>query len=138
MTGILTGMRRLAAGVSVAATAAMVAGMARAEELLGQPTDGAIGLQTGASPIRHQAEFFHNAILMPIITGITLLVLVLLVVVMVRFNKRANPVPARFTHNTMIEVLWTTIPVLILMFIAIFSFRLLFAYHNTPPVDVTV
>jgi len=57
---------------------------------------------------------------------------------MVRFNKRANPTPARFSHNTPVEVAWTVIPVLILMFIAIFSFRLLFEEHDMPKPDLTV
>jgi cytochrome c oxidase subunit 2 len=75
---------------------------------------------------------------MPIITGISLFVLILLAIVVIKFNKRANPVPAQFTHNTTIEVAWTAAPVLILMFIAIFSFRLLYAYHDMPKPDLTV
>ena len=67
-----------------------------------------------------------------------LFVLALLITVMVRFNKRANPTPARFSHNTPIEVAWTVIPVLILMFIAIFSFKLLFEEHDMPNPDLTV
>lgn len=106
--------------------------------LLGQPTPNGIGMQPGASPLQHQQALFHNAVLMPIITGITLLVAGLLLYVVVRFNKKRNPHPARFTHNTTIEVLWTVAPVLILMFIAIFSFRLLFNFHDTPKIDLTV
>jgi len=67
-----------------------------------------------------------------------LFVLALLVICMVRFNKRANPTPARWSHNTVVEVIWTGVPVLILMFIAIFSFKLLFKYHDMPQPYMTV
>ena len=137
MTGITKGMRRLVSSVATGLTAAAVSGAACAQNI-GQPTDGALGLQPGVTSLRHEATFFHDWILLPIITVITLLVLALLIWVMVKFNRRANPTPARFTHNTMVEIVWTVLPVLILMFIAIFSFRLLFNYHATPPVDVTV
>ncbi|MDE2356453.1 MAG: cytochrome c oxidase subunit II [Alphaproteobacteria bacterium] len=116
----------------------LVAGQALAEDQLGQPANKAIDLQPAASQIRAQQIFFHNDILLPIITGIVLLVLVLLVYVIVRFNKRANPVPARFSHNTPVEIAWTVGPVLILMFIAIFSFKLLFAEHDMPKPYMTV
>jgi cytochrome c oxidase subunit 2 len=108
------------------------------EVLLGQPTPGAIGLQPGVTPLKHDAAFFHDVILLPIITVITLFVLALLVWVMVRYNKKANPTPATWSHNTTIEVIWTVVPVLILMFIAIFSFRLLYAYHDMPKPYMTV
>ena len=114
------------------------AGSARADDLMGQPTPGALDLQPAASSLKHQAIFFHNWILMPIITAIAVFVLALLVICIVRFNKKANPVPARWSHNTYVEVLWTALPVLILTFIAIFSFKLLFAYHDMPPPDLTV
>ena len=76
------------------------AGSARADDLLGQPTPGAMDLQPGASALKHQAIFFHNWILMPIITAIAIFVLALLIICIVRFNKKANPVPARWSHNT--------------------------------------
>jgi cytochrome c oxidase subunit 2 len=111
---------------------------ALAEDLVGQPTNGAIGMQPGVTPLRHDAVMFHNAILMPIITAITLLVLGLLIWVVLRYNKRSNPVPARWSHNTPIEVIWTLVPVLILVFIAVFSFKLLFAYHDMPKPYMTI
>jgi cytochrome c oxidase subunit 2 len=95
-------------------------------------------MQPGVTPLREDAIFFHNAILMPIITAICILVLGLLIWCAVRYNKRANPVPAKFSHNTMVEVAWTLIPVLILVFISIFSFKLLFAYNDMPKPDLTV
>jgi cytochrome c oxidase subunit II len=109
-----------------------------AEPLMGQPTPGGIGFQPAGDEIKRQVIFFHNDILMPIITVICLLVLFLIVYICIRFNKRANPTPARFTHNTQVEIIWTVAPVLILMFIAIFSFRLLYAYHDMPKPDLTV
>ncbi|MBN8921228.1 MAG: cytochrome c oxidase subunit II, partial [Rhizobiales bacterium] len=75
---------------------------------------------------------------MVIITAITLFVLVLLITVMVKFNSRANPVPSKTTHNTAIEVAWTLIPVLVLIAIAVPSFKLLFFQLNTPQADITV
>jgi len=131
------GMRWLAMAFAAGLSTAMTAAPALAENM-GQPTDGALGLQPAASPLKVHAIFFHDAILLPIITVISLFVLALLIWCVVRFNKKSNPVPAKFSHNTVIEIVWTLLPVLILMFIAIFSFRLLFAYHDTPKVDLTV
>jgi cytochrome c oxidase subunit 2 len=123
---------------SAASLAAALASPALALDRLGQPVDHAIDLQPAASQIRAEQIAFHNNILLPIITGIVLLVMVLLLIVMVRFNKRANPTPARFSHNTPVEVAWTVGPVLVLMFIAIFSFKLLFAEHDMPKPYMTV
>jgi cytochrome c oxidase subunit 2 len=104
---------------------------------LGQPSPWQIGLQQPASPVMDDIAWFHDFLLW-IITGIAVFVLVLLMIVMVRFNARANPTPARTTHNTVLEVLWTIIPVLVLIAIAIPSFKLLFLQLNTPQADVTV
>jgi cytochrome c oxidase subunit 2 len=109
-----------------------------APNIIGQPTDGAISLQAAHSPQKVQAIWFHDYIILPVMIGVILFVLALLLIIIFRFNKRANPVPAKFSHNTPIEILWTTVPVLILMFIAIFSFKLLFFYHNPPKPDLTV
>ncbi|CAN5549848.1 cytochrome c oxidase subunit II [soil metagenome] len=112
--------------------------LAKSTELLGQPTPGAIDLQRAASPLKFEAIWFHNVILMPIITAITLLVLGLIIWICIRYNKKANPVPAKFSHNTTVEIIWTIVPVVILMVIAIFSFRLLFAYNDMPKPYMTV
>ncbi len=95
-------------------------------------------MQAGVTPLRQDAIWFHNMILLPIITAITLFVLLLLIIVMVRFNKRANPTPATWSHNTPLEVAWTIVPVGILMVISIFSFKLLFAYNDMPKPDLTI
>jgi cytochrome c oxidase subunit II len=104
---------------------------------LGQPSPWQIGLQQSASPVMDNIIWFHDFLLY-MITGIAGFVLVLLVVVMVRFNARTNPIPSRTTHNTLIEIAWTLIPIVILMFIAVPSFKLLFLQLNVPPADLTV
>ena len=129
------GTTALAAGYGVSAWAADAVNN---PDIVGQPVNGAIGLQPAHSILKVKAIFFHDVILLPIITAITLFVLFLLLVCIVRFNKRANPTPAKFSHNTALEIAWSTIPVLILMFIAAFSFPLLFAYHDMPKPDLTV
>lgn len=130
--------RRAAWGAGTFATMATMAGLAAAQDLMGQPTPGGIDLQPAAAPLKHDAIFFHNIVLMPVITLITLLVLGLLIWIVVRYNKRANPTPARWSHNTTVEIIWTVAPVVILVGIALFSFRLLFAYHDMPEPDLTV
>ncbi|HEV2363219.1 MAG TPA: cytochrome c oxidase subunit II [Caulobacteraceae bacterium] len=129
-------IRRLA-GAAVLGPACLVASTALAD-ILGQPQDGAIDLQPAASKIRADQIAFHDHILLPIIGFISLLVMALILICIIRFNHRANPTPARWSHNTPIEVIWTIGPVLILMFIAIFSFRLLFEEHDMPKPYMTV
>ena len=104
---------------------------------LGQPTPWQLGFQQSASPVMDNVVWFHDFLLW-LIAAVTLFVLVLLVIVMVRFNARANPVPSRTTHHTLIEIVWTIVPVLILVSIAVPSFRLLFYQLKVPPADVTV
>jgi cytochrome c oxidase subunit 2 len=96
-----------------------------------------MSLQAGATPVMDDIIWFHHFLLWMII-AITLFVLALLLVVIVRFNARRNPIPSRTTHNTFIEVIWTVVPVLILVAIAVPSFRLLFYELKIPPADLTV
>jgi cytochrome c oxidase subunit II len=103
----------------------------------GQPAPWQLGLQDSASPVMDNVIWFHDFLLW-IITVIVLFVLALLVWVAVKFNAKANPIPSRTTHNTLIEVLWTVVPVMILVAIAIPSFRLLFYQQTVPPADITV
>lgn len=131
------GIAKRIAGLATLLGAVTLSGAAWAS-VVGQPTPGGIGLQEAASPLKHEAHFFHDVILMPIITIITLFVLGLLIWVVVRYNKRSNPTPATWSHNTAIEVAWTLIPVLVLAGIAVFSFRLLYNYADIPNPDVTV
>lgn len=95
------------------------------------------GFQTAATPIASDIHSFHN-FLMVIITLITLFVLGLMIYVIYRFNERANPDPSRTTHHTILEVVWTAVPVLVLIVIAIPSFRLLFAQYDFPKADLTI
>jgi len=103
----------------------------------GKPSPWQTGLQGSASPVMDNLTSFHNFLLV-IITLITIFVLGLLVTVIVKFNARANPMPTRTTHNTLLEVLWTVVPVLILVVIALPSFKLLFYQLDLPPADLTV
>jgi cytochrome c oxidase subunit 2 len=104
---------------------------------LGQPAPWQLGMQHAATPVMENIIWFHDYLLY-FIAAITAFVLALLVVVMVRFNARANPTPSRTTHNTLIEVLWTIVPIVVLILIAIPSFKLLFFQLNLPPADITV
>jgi cytochrome c oxidase subunit 2 len=118
----------------------LVAGMTLAAggtALAAQPKPWEITLQDAATPVMENIISFHNLLLV-IITVITLFVLALLVIVVVKFNAKANPVPSKTTHNTLIEVAWTLIPVLILVAIAVPSFRLLFQQLDIPKADLTV
>ncbi|WP_375205063.1 cytochrome c oxidase subunit II [Hyphococcus sp.] len=96
------------------------------------PEPGGIDMQPAASALAEEVHFFHNGILMPIMTGISLLVLALLIWVMIRYNSKSNPVAKKFSHNTLVEVIWTGIPILILLIIALPSFELLFKEGVTP------
>jgi cytochrome c oxidase subunit II len=91
----------------------------------GQPAPGELGMQDSVTPIGDSIHTFHNGILLWTAVLVSLLVLVLIGIIIVRFNARANPTPARFTHNTLIEVIWTALPVIILVIIAIPSFAIL-------------
>ncbi|EJW11463.1 Cytochrome c oxidase polypeptide II [Rhodovulum sp. PH10] len=103
----------------------------------GQPAPWQLGMQQAAAPVMQDVVWFHDLLLW-IIAGVVALVLVLLVTVMVRFNAGANPTPSRTTHNTLIEVIWTVVPVIILVVIAVPSFRIMFYQLNTPLADLTV
>jgi cytochrome c oxidase subunit 2 len=124
-----------AAGSSLFAV--LAAGQAFAD-VLGMPTDKALGLQPAGDQMRRDAAMFHDWILMPIIVVISLFVLALLAWIVIRYNSKSNPVPQKFTHNTKLEVVWTLVPVIILVFIAAFSFPLLFKYHDVPKADITL
>jgi cytochrome c oxidase subunit II len=116
---------------------ALFAGASTAFAGLGQPTPWEMGLQDAASPIMADIIGFHTFLLW-VITAITVFVLALLLIIMIRFNARANPTPSRTTHNTPLEVVWTIVPVIILVLIAIPSFRLLFTELDVPTPDITV
>lgn len=102
-------------------------------EGIGMPIDGAIGLQTQFSKTGEYGEWIHDGILMPIITLICVLVLILLVIIAVRFNRRSNPVASKTSHNTLLEVVWTLVPVLILIGIAVPSIDLIAKQYKPAP-----
>jgi cytochrome c oxidase subunit 2 len=126
-------MGRRLLGLTVAGMALAAGGAAFGD----QPKPWEYTLQEAATPVMENIISFHT-LLVWIITIITLFVLALLVIVVVKFNAKTNPVPSRTTHNTLIEVAWTLIPVLILVAIAVPSFRLLFQQLDVPKADLTV
>ena len=102
-----------------------------------EPTPGGLWHQTPASPKMEAIEDFH-ALLVWVITGITLFVLALLLWVMVRYNAKANPVPSKTTHHVGVEVVWTIVPVLILAGLAVPSFGLLYQFDKAETADMTI
>lgn len=125
--------RTLVGGLTAAAGLAASTSLAAAS----QPVPWQIGLQPGASAVRDHIESFA-AFTFWIIIPITLFVLGLLIWVMVKFNAKANPVPSKTTHHTGLEIAWTVVPILILVALAIPSFRLLYEEMVVPPADVTI
>ncbi len=107
--------------------------LARAEE----PLPWQMGMQPAATAVRERMDSFHNELLV-IITLITIFVLGLLIYAMWAFNAKRHPVPSKSTHNTLIEVIWTTVPIIILVGIAIPSFKLLYFANRTPHADMTL
>ncbi|MDO9411108.1 MAG: cytochrome c oxidase subunit II [Pseudolabrys sp.] len=133
-------LKRLIAFVAIGLAVVGSGGAALAQgaaPATGQPHPWQMGLQAAASPVMSDIIWFHDFLLY-LITAITLFVLALLVIVMVKFNAKSNPIPSRTTHNTLIEVVWTIVPVLILVAIAVPSFRLLFYELKVPTADVTI
>jgi cytochrome c oxidase subunit II len=125
-------------GLWIALAAGAAIGLAAATAHAAQPVPGGIGLQEGVTPVKAEIAWMHDMWLMPIITAITLFVLGLLLYVIVRFNAKANPVPSKTSHNTMIEVIWTVVPCLILVAIAIPSIKLLYLESVVPKSDMTL
>lgn len=104
-------------------------------EGVGMPVDGGLDFQPQVSETGKQAKWINNVILLPIMTVICLFVLLLLFIVMVRFRRGANPEPSKTTHNTFIEIVWTVIPVIILLVIAVPSISLLAKQFEPAPED---
>jgi cytochrome c oxidase subunit 2 len=127
----------VAAPAEAAAPPADIGPRAVAVPGIGQP-DGRAGLQDQFTPIGEEAAWFHDVILMPAITVISLFVLALLGWVIIRYRRSANPTPSRTTHNTLLEVAWTLVPVLILVVIAVPSIRLLAHQYSPPRADLTI
>lgn len=115
LTAMLSGL-----GVWAAATASA------------QLTPGGIAMQPANSALAEEVHFFHNGILLPIITVISLFVLALLIWVILRYNSKSNPTARKFSHNTLVEIIWTGVPIIILLVIALPSFELLYKEDVTP------
>jgi cytochrome c oxidase subunit 2 len=105
--------------------------------LASRPVPWQLDFQEAASPLMQELHSFHNFLLV-LTTAIVLFVLFLIIYVAIRFNAKANPIPAKFTHNIAIEIIWTVIPIILLVVIAIPSFRLLKMAEQIPPADMTV
>ncbi|WP_294620478.1 cytochrome c oxidase subunit II [uncultured Roseovarius sp.] len=131
-------MRRLSS--LLAAMAAFAALPARAQEgleIIGKPVDGGIGFQPAATELARDLQWLDGMILV-IITAITLFVCALLLIVIFKYNRKSNPNSATFTHNSPLEVAWTVVPILILVFIGAFSLPVLFKQQEIPEADVTI
>ena len=108
-----------------------------AETVIGAAKDWQLGMVEGASPVKHEMHDFHN-ILMWVISAIVALVMLLLIIVVVRFNEKSNPVPSKTSHNTLLEVFWTGVPILILLAIGIPSMRLLYFTDKVEDAEMTI
>jgi cytochrome c oxidase subunit 2 len=104
----------------------------------GQPKEWQLGFQQPVTPLMKDVAWMHDYILLPVIIGISVFVLFLMLYLMVKFRESKNPTPSKTTHNVMLEVLWTVIPCLILVVIAVPSFKLLYKEETIPKADVTL
>jgi cytochrome c oxidase subunit 2 len=121
-------------GIGLGAVAVL---LASARAALAEPEPWKLDFQPAATQVMQDIEDFHR-LLLYIITAVSLFVLVLLLWIAFRYNTRSNPVPSKVSHNTVLEVIWTVVPVLILVFIAVPSFRLLYFEGTIPKTDITV
>jgi cytochrome c oxidase subunit 2 len=127
-------------GFATAGIASLMAGSAFAQqalEIIGQPIERGIDFQPAVTEIAHDIHWLDDMLLY-VITAIVVFVTALLIYVMIRFNNRSNPTPARFTHNSPLEVAWTLIPVVILVVIGAFSLPILFKQQEIPVGEVTI
>lgn len=130
-------IRRAAAAASGLVTTGMIASSAAAQDVLGElPTIGkpvprGVGFQPAATELARDQQWLDHFVLI-IIAVVTVFVCALLLIVILRYNSRSNPVPARFTHNTPVEIVWTLVPVLILVAIGAFSLPALFRSQEMP------
>lgn len=128
LTGLATGMAALIAGP---------AALAQELQVIGRPVDGLWSFQPAATELARELHWLDQFILV-IITGIVVFVTGLLIYCFVRFNRKANPTPATFSHNTPIEIMWTIVPIVILIVIGAFSLPVLFKQQEIPTADITI
>jgi cytochrome c oxidase subunit II len=127
-------------GIAAAGMTTFVAGQALAQqalEIIGQPAPGGIGFQPSATELKHDIVWLDTMINY-IIGAIVVFVTGLLIYVILRYNSKSNPTPARFTHNTPLEVAWTLIPIVVLVVIGAFSLPILFKQQEIPVGDITI
>jgi cytochrome c oxidase subunit 2 len=124
-----------AGGAALGATAALTPARA---EVFGGPSEGGIGFLPAVTDLAADIQWLHNWILMPVVVGISLLVLVLLAYVVYFFSEKKNPIASRRTHNGLLEFVWTVTPALVLVIIAVPSFRLLTQQLVIPAPDLSV
>jgi cytochrome c oxidase subunit 2 len=130
-------------GLGAALTATMIAGAALAQdgitglEAVGKPHPQGTGFQPAATELARDQQWLDHALLWMCIL-VAGFVMVLLITVILRYNSRSNPVPSRFTHNTPVEIIWTLVPVLILVVIGSFSLPILFKQMEIPTADITI
>ncbi|HQY44958.1 MAG TPA: cytochrome c oxidase subunit II [Paracoccaceae bacterium] len=130
-------------GLAAGITSVALAGMAAAQDgitglqTVGKPHADGVGFQPAATELARDQQWL-DGVLLYLCIGVVALVTVLLAIVVLRFNKRSNPTPARFTHNTPLEIVWTLIPVLILVTLGSFSLPILFKQQEIPVADVTI
>ncbi|MGJ8586047.1 MAG: cytochrome c oxidase subunit II [Marinosulfonomonas sp.] len=130
-------------GLLAATVTTLMAGLASAQdgieglEIIGKPIDGEMGFQPAVTSIASDLHWLDHMVLL-IMTGIVIFVTLLLAIIILRFNRKANPTPAKFTHNTPIEITWTLVPIVILVFIGAFSLPVLFNQQEIPEADITI
>jgi cytochrome c oxidase subunit 2 len=125
------------AGLILAGASASAQEVSQELEIIGQPTAGATGFQPAATELARDLQWLDGMLLV-IITIITLFVTGLMAWIVIRFNKKSNPTPSTFTHNSPLEVAWTIIPVVILVFIGAFSLPVLFKQQEIPAADINI
>ena len=130
-------MRKLSSLTALLASAAAVPAMAQDLESIGKPHAGGIGFQQAVTSVARDLQWLDHMILY-IITAIVILVSGLLLYAIFRFNRKANPTPGTFTHNSPLEVAWTIVPILILVFIGAFSLPTLFKQQTFPEGDINI
>lgn len=133
LTQLVSGLMATLATTSVAFAQSATDGL----EVIGKPAEKALGFQYAATELMRDIVWLDNMLLW-IITAISIFVTVLLLIVIVRYNEKRNPTPAKFTHNSPLEVAWTIIPVVILVFIAAFSLPILFKQQEIPEGDINI
>ncbi len=136
MTSLIRGILTFIAGVT-AATGALAQEALDGLEAIGKPTAGATGFQTAATEVARDGQWLDGMVFW-IITTITIFVTLLLIWVIIRYNNKSNKEAARFTHHTMVEIVWTLLPIVILIVIGSFSLPILFKQLEIPESDITI